>query len=416
MASKLPTLDNSNDLLYIKKVVQGEEKCCGYKREYLARNLSTMEQGFIVCNVCTGLMREPTLDKGVTTCLMCSENSDKINEVNVVQDSVMALEIKCPLLRDCKWSGKLSEAERHLNTCVAFLIECADCEQIFPRRELLSHKSELCPMRETICKYGCKKSGHFEDLGKHEQFCTKIPILCQNGCGMEFPRKDLAEHKNVCELEAITCPYTEYGCNAKPILRRDLLSHKKENIVEHTDMSLNTIKQLKKEKSLIELKIMSMKQLDGVEWEFQYNDMSLNNLIEGPTFYVNNYKLKLLIPRRTSLFRYFSGGIRFSIKRIPGEFDKQLGIVFITHYRVIIVDRQDYSNSHYEEGRMNYKLKIGESSEEFYRNDTCVRYLTADDCISVRLYFDINTQPPFRTVPKDNATGPKTSDEDDPFD
>ena len=43
----------------------------------------------------------------------------------------------------------------------------------------------------------------------------------------------------------IACPYMEYGCKANSMFRKDLLAHKKEYIVEHTDMSLVQISQQK---------------------------------------------------------------------------------------------------------------------------------------------------------------------------
>ena len=65
MASKLQP-DQSEDLLYFKK----GNVFCGYKREYLAHNLSSMEEGFVVCKKCSGIMREPSICNGETTCLL----------------------------------------------------------------------------------------------------------------------------------------------------------------------------------------------------------------------------------------------------------------------------------------------------------------------------------------------------------
>ena len=423
MASKLPNIpDSINDILYLVAVIKGKQKYCGYKRDYLVRNLSEMEESFVVCKVCCGIMREASLCDGETTCLFCSETPDKLNAVNNVHNSVAQFEIICPILRNCKWKGKLSEAEIHLEFCDNFLIECVKCGEIFPRKEEESHISDICPMRKICCKYGCEKSGYAKDLEKHEEVCAKIPILCQNGCGMEFPREDTSEHRDVCELEEITCPYTKYGCKAKPMLRRDLLAHKKENIVEHTDMSLNRIEKLENEKKIIE---WTMKDLDKFEWEFQFTAFSHFGQIDGPTFYINNYKLRLYIMRtnpQTKLSYNFTPRIEtsFSIKRIEGEFDKQLGIAAITHYRVNIVDIQNYKKSYVKNGPMNYQLKIGENSEVFCSIDEYtwrMNYVTADHFISIIFYFDINTQPPLEAVPEDNPTmltSSKTSDID-PF-
>ena len=47
--------DSRDDLLYVKKFQKGKLIFCGYKREYLARNLSQMEEGFVTCSVCSGI-------------------------------------------------------------------------------------------------------------------------------------------------------------------------------------------------------------------------------------------------------------------------------------------------------------------------------------------------------------------------
>ena len=406
MAAKLPNIpDNTDDLLYVKRVIKGKDKYCGYKMDYLAKNLTEMEEGFVVCKVCSGLMRDASLYNGETTCVFCSQVPDRLNAVNIVQDSVAQFEIKCPILRNCNWKGKLSEAEKHLEVCSDFRIECAECKLMFPRKEKNRHKSELCPMRVIKCPYWCFKFGYVKDLEKHKQLCVKFPILCQNGCGVELAREDHFKHRSVCELEEIACPYAEYGCDANPMLRRDLLTHKKENIVEHTDMSLSKIKKLEKEKDQIEWKIMTMKQLDGVEWEIKNPEkLALGQILEGPTFFVNSFKLIVCVifEKDTSTFR--RDCLYFFIKRIEGKSDKQLGMAYITHFRVIIVDKQDYAKSHYKDGSMNHRLKIGDNSEILYTEYINKKYLTADKSLLFRFYFDINTQPPLRKIEDKSCT------------
>ena len=203
-----------------------------------------MEEGFVVCKVCNGIMRQASLCKGVTTCSFCGEAPDLLNSVNIVQETVSNFEIKCPLTRDCKWNGKLSEAERHLETCVYFLIKCRKCDQIFSRGETDYHNINLCPMREVDCEYSCGGSGTARDIGKHNKLCANCPIDCPNGCGMNLQRKEIAKHRSECQFEELKCPFTEYGCNANPMIRRDLLRHKKEFYIEHLDMSHNKIRTL----------------------------------------------------------------------------------------------------------------------------------------------------------------------------
>ena len=65
MACKLKP-DQSYDLLYVKK----GNVYCGYRREYLAQNLSKMEEGFVACKKCSGIMREASLSNGKITCMV----------------------------------------------------------------------------------------------------------------------------------------------------------------------------------------------------------------------------------------------------------------------------------------------------------------------------------------------------------
>ncbi|KAI6658034.1 TNF receptor-associated factor [Oopsacas minuta] len=328
MASKDNPPDNSNDLLYVKKVEGKKDMYCGYKRNYLAQNLSEMEEGFIVCKKCTGIMREASFCRGDTTCL------------------------------------------------------------IFLRGESEEHCRDLCPMRIISCRY-CNKKEKAIDQEKHFDVCSKYPISCPNKCRDKFPRGVLSEHRAKCELEEISCPFSEYGCKAKSMLRRDLLAHKKEYILEHTDMSLIEIKQLKKEKIEMKMEGKIMKQLDGVEWEIKnMNKLLVGIQIEGPEFSLNNYKLRIYC---TTVRIFGEENLKFYLKRIAGEFDNILGEDFITHYRVIIVNKQDYTKPYYEEGRMNYQLKIGVSDVMFLESAwEYTHYLTANNSLFIRFYFDVN--------------------------
>ena len=414
MACKLQ-LDQSDDLLYVKK----GNIYCGYRREYLAENLSKMEEGLVVCKMCSGIMREASLTNGNTSCLVCSATPTQPNPVKNVHESIEVLDIECPLLRDCDWKGKLSEAETHLKDCPFLIIQCKKCVQVFTRREREEHETNSCPKRNIRCNY-CKKAGRAEDKDKHLQFCSEFPISCPNECGAELSRKKLSEHRSECELEAITCPYKEYGCKAESMLRRDLLAHKKEFYIEHLDMSLVGMKKLqdenarlKEEQNKMKRKGMSMKQLDGVEWEIkQVYALKKNKVIEGPTFYINNYKLRIYF-----LFRGIANmRSSFYLSRIEGEFDRNLGLAYITHYRVVNDDAINY-DFEYTEGIMNYQLKIGTKSEII--KPLCIYGFVSDYLF--RFYFDFNNKP-FKSLdaeyPKDTPSPhiyPKSAEEYDPW-
>ena len=44
--------------------------------------------------------------------------------INAPGPPYLQLEIKCPLLRGCQWTGRLEDAQTHLNTCYKFRIPC----------------------------------------------------------------------------------------------------------------------------------------------------------------------------------------------------------------------------------------------------------------------------------------------------
>ena len=406
MATKLNLPDNPNDLLYVKKYMHllcPMEVYCGYRDDYLAQNLTKMEQTLVVCKRCNGIMREPSFMEGETTCSVCSNNPNKPNLVKELKSSINILEIKCPTLRDCQWKGQLLEVEIHLTDCLHFLVKCKECNQIFPRGELKYHEVYSCPSREVNCNF-CDKRGIYNNLERHLQMCLKQPLLCPNKCGAEFTRDKSFEHKSKCELEEITCPYTQYGCNAKPMLRRDLLAHEKEYIVEHTNMSLVEIKQLREINTRLEenqneliWKVKGMKELDGVDWEIKNLDkLRKNTEIEGPTFYVNKYKLKIYFTYETW---FLGNSICFHLNRIEGEFDRNLGESSLKHYRIILVNETDYNKSHFRDGPMCYQLKIGKSSNQIdIHQCSFQQYLTANNSLFLRLYFDSNIATPLKSL------------------
>ena len=370
-----------------------------------------MEARLVVCKKCSGIMREASLSKGETTCLVCSDTPRQPNPVKTVQDSIRILGIKCPLLRDCDWKGELSEAETHLNHCLFFLIECNICGELFSRRDEEEH-GKYCPKRSMYCDY-CDKGGRAKYKEEHLNYCDGYPVSCPNKCGVKPPRGELSKHRYKCELELIPCPYKEYGCRAESMLRRDLLAHKKEFYIEHQDMSLVQIGQLnnenvrlKAEQNEMNWKVKKMKELDGVEWEIENIDiLSEVDSIAGPTFYVNNYRLRI------HCVNSFWGNFNFYVNRIEGKFDRNLGLGSITHYRVITVNTRDYCEFGYNEGTMNYQLKIGTNSE-------MIEWYKSSRHILLRFYFDVDSNP-LRSLEVDDyewTTSPDPSGEEDPWD
>ena len=356
MAFKHLTLpDNMNDIYYVR----GKGSYCGYKREYLAQNLTELEREMSLCKVCEGIMRKPSFVRGKISCLSCSEIPNQLNAVRLVENCVNKLEIKCPLLRDCEWKGKLSEAEIHLGECEHILIECRDCNQAVTRGGIVAHKWDICPMREVTCEF-CDKVEKAKDYYmEHFKYCEYYPIKCPNECGKTLLRNELSDHYATdCPLAVIDCPYAKYGCKASKMKRRDLLAHKKEYIIEHVDMVEAENRNLRVGMNKLKSEIHTMKRLDELRWEIHNVDKLTNGqTVISPGFYVNKYKLECICNVST-------WGFGFAIHRMEGEHDHSLGIAFITECRVLI-EKKDGTQSYYN-GNMNYELKMGTVSEIFH--------------------------------------------------
>ena len=374
--------DNKNDLLYVKRSVR-KGSYCGYKREYLAQNLTELEREMLLCKVCEGIMRKASLVEEETTCLSCSETPNRLNAVKLVENCVNKLEIKCPLLKSCDWKGKLSEAETHLKECQHFFIACRACNETIKRSDMDAHKGNICPMRRVKCEY-CDDSRRAKDYTEHLESCKKYPIKCPNECGKTILRMKLSDHKATdCPLVEVDCPYAKYGCKANKMKRKDLLAHKKEYIIEHVDMVEAENRTLRAEVNELKSETKTMKRLDGLRWEIQkVNEPTSGQSITSPCFYVNNCKLKCFC--RKVLGR----GFQFTIQRMEGEHDHNLGTAFITEYRVII-PKKDGTQSYYN-GNMNYELKIGTVSEVFHTHG--IYFYTQDNALTILFYFDVNSK------------------------
>ena len=101
--------------------------------------------------------------------------------VKAVKNSIVKLEIRCTLLRNCDWRGTLTSAERLLDACLNFIIQCSQCTQVFPRGEKVQHKG-ICPMRVIHCQY-CEKQTVAREMNEHLTFCFGCPIYCPIRCG-----------------------------------------------------------------------------------------------------------------------------------------------------------------------------------------------------------------------------------------
>ena len=171
--NRMLTESNKNELLYVKIVgridASRSNDYRGYRKDYLIKNLTGLEENYVVCPKCKGIIREAVVDSSNITCKPCSGygiifRSNAAKPIQKVRDSISKLEIRCPTQRDCGWKGLLSQAEQHLDTCDCFLIRCPlNCKKVLMRSKLLNHTETLCPMRKVLCQY-CQITGKAKDL------------------------------------------------------------------------------------------------------------------------------------------------------------------------------------------------------------------------------------------------------------
>ena len=187
------------------------------------------------CMRCKGIIRDASSCEGETVCKLCSKNQLNPMKVQKVRNSVADLNIRCPLLRDCGWSGKLLEGEKHLKVCDRFLIACPlECGDVMKRCVTNNHLRKLCLHREVECEF-CDLVIIYKNLNEHLKTCPAHPIVCK--CGLELRRDAVREHIDKdCELTEIECPYANYSCKIGKIPRNDLLAHKEDFYIEHQDM------------------------------------------------------------------------------------------------------------------------------------------------------------------------------------
>ena len=235
MASRLTDAyppDDIDQLLYLKNA-QGFYR--GFKTGFISQNLSIKEGYLVTCTKCKGIIREASSCEGETVCRVCNTNQFNPKRVLKVKNSVANLNIKCPLLRDCGWSGKLLEGEKHLKECDSFLITCPlGCDDVMKRCEMSNHLKTDCLHREVKCEY-CDLAIISNNLKPHLRTCPAHPVVCK--CSMYMRRDEVEEHiDRDCGLTEVECSYAKYSCKIGKIPRKDLLAHKKEFYIEHQDM------------------------------------------------------------------------------------------------------------------------------------------------------------------------------------
>ena len=104
-------------------------------------------------------------------------------------------------------------------------VQCVQCKEMVPSRELSRHKKVLCEMREVTCRNaGCSKVVSLGTREDHERkLCKFRPLSCPLGCGMDVPWIQHGKHtQRFCSMRRVDCPLK---CGASGIRFHQLQSH-----------------------------------------------------------------------------------------------------------------------------------------------------------------------------------------------
>ena len=388
--------DNSQQILYIK--LQGEDRegevsYRGYKMDFLSQNLTEMEHGLIICRICKGIMRDACAYHGDITCRLCSQDTADYNSVSRIRELVGKLGIKCPLLRDCSWTGKLDEADTHLFVCESSLISCPlGCKCVIKRCEMNVHTNNECLLRKIECEF-CEEVLTFGELEDHLETCPSQPIRCE--CGNEFQRcKQEVHTANECPLAVIECPYAKYSCRIGKMFRKDLLEHKKEFYIEHQDLLQS---RLEEESYALREKLKSSKELDGFEWKiFDFTNLSSNKSMEGPVFFIGGIEFVCVLN--------LTGCLTLKIMR-QSTITKDRAEICLMEARLSIDRIENSQESYFQTNKLSKRIPMGKMSDVLFKLDKTVysKYIQKNNCFTIKMYFDSFTTK--RKKEKDNQKG-----------
>ena len=407
-------VDHEEEILYVKIEFEDEEVHRGYNTDFLFENLSGLEEEFLICHNCNGIMREAVLTNGDTTCLLCSENVNNSNLVKKVNKAVEELAVRCPVMRKCEWVGTLSEAFSHLQECPEFRIACKECNCVLKRSELDDHYREKCPKRLVHCEY-CQQQVVYMCINEHINICELAPEICPNKCDLEMQRNKLQSHIAYdCENRFESCAFFMLGCTEKLIRFKDLAAHNKEMMCYHQDLMLEQVKQLQEENqdtqatikenyriqnelsiitSKMNLELRAMQTMEGVEWTIE--KFIPETEIKGPKFFIEGYKLRCYgtcaVFNSKGHYSYLNPyNIKVFLKRKRAENEKKLNPVTLSKCTSILVNEEDRAKSKVEETKMNFQLKSDAKSEMVA--DIWFSELSVNNRVTLRLYFNTGSQ------------------------
>ena len=201
----------------------------------------------LICAICLDIINTPVQATccGKLFCKVCQENSIKQdtkcphcrNTMKVFEDKrcqqeINALKIVCPYyVRDCAWSGCVSDLKQHIDNCQYKFVKCPNhckyntySDAYLLRKHLENHLANTCADRLVTCEH-CKNKTKSKDLNDHHNNCKRYPIPCPNkACKEKIPREEKNQHVDKCAYTTVPCQYKEFGCGTK-MMRKDVDNH-----------------------------------------------------------------------------------------------------------------------------------------------------------------------------------------------
>ena len=199
--------------------------------ELLIDNSSEIDEFF--CPLCKGILNEPIIDKcSHVFCKACFEkyyniykkcpisknqiNIKEITSINIIANRINKNKIKCKnYIKGCDWIGQILDMKNHIiNDCQKSIIKCPfeNCNLLIMKENLDKHIKE-CEYRKVECE-DCHNNFPFKQLIEHSSNCAKKKIDCPQKCGSIIERGYQDEHiKNDCLCTSIECCFKKYGCS-----------------------------------------------------------------------------------------------------------------------------------------------------------------------------------------------------------
>lgn len=218
-----------------------------------------MENNFVCC-ICHQLPND-VVESGCCNSLFCWDcvvgngalqkcpscngtlNPELCSESLAVKKIIEGLSVKCNYA-GCDENVTVLTRKAHEAECPKGPVLCphSDLCGIFERATVPYHVFN-CPHRPTRC-HRCDVTLSLRLLQDHlDTVCQEVLVECPNICSSEILRKDLSEHiAHICPNSPTDCPFTQYGCAAKP-MRNGVSEHVHDAMADHMILMANCVRE-----------------------------------------------------------------------------------------------------------------------------------------------------------------------------